>query len=70
MLTCLVLCFEVEYKPGPSYTPVPLLESGKRMVALTFDLTKAETQTKPSSEKVTRHGTVLNCLILCKAMQI
>ena len=58
MLTCLPLCFSVEYKPGPAYTPVPLLNSGKRMVALTFDLTKAEVQTKPSSEKVTKFGTV------------
>ena len=58
MLTCLLRCIEVEYNPGPAYTPVPLIESGKRMVALTFDLTKAEVQSKPSSEKVTKYGTV------------
>ena len=50
------MCIEVVFKPGPAYTPVPLIKTGVRMVALSFDLTKPEDQTKPFTEKVTKYG--------------
>ena len=48
----------VNFKPGPKYTPVPLVKAGQRMIALSFELTKPDATTKPSSEKVTTIGSI------------